>query len=715
MKILRLAVQQVKVYKGLFLLLVLGLISGLIAYYVSITLYGKIIDEAIIKQDAKMLGYLLAMMVGIGILDFALASVQDFAASRLRSRIETDMRHNLFRHMQRQSPDFYARFDQARLLSRFSNDIPLLQEGIVRLFVTGIGSGVSVIAGLSVMFYLNWSLAVVCMAGIVLLFLPSKLLQPKGKQFNEQYLNEMEQNANVIHEQLRGHTIISAIGLQSYMTNHFNHHLARMASLAQKKYYISYSMNRLSAMILSIVAACIIGYGGYLTFEGAMTAGDLVIFMTILLTVGSAAHTISTSVPRIIEANVASDRILEISQWKPAIEDRAGSVPLKPLASSISWHAVNFAYKPEHPILKDISLVIPTNRMTAIVGTSGAGKSTMLHLMLRLYDPDAGEIRYDGIELRNIQRQSLQRENAAVFQETFLFDTTILDNIRISRPDADESEVIAAARAVGIHDAIMNMPSGYQTQVGNHGGSLSGGQRQRIAIARALLHRPSVLLLDEATSALDAETEAEVNATIRNLSQQMTVVFVTHRLYSASEADQIIVLQDGRIVESGVHESLLHAGGRYRQLWDKQTGVIVSNNGAMVKIKPEHLARMPIFQGIGEELLEKMTTMFVVEHYEANQRMIREGDIGNTFYVIARGKVKVTRSSRGVEEPLAILEDGDHVGEIALFRNIARTASVTTMTPAILLSLSQKNFMHLVDGHPNIRSYLEETIARRIH
>jgi ATP-binding cassette subfamily B protein len=380
----------------------------------------------------------------------------------------------------------------------------------------------------------------------------------------------------------------------------------------------------------------------------------------------------------------------------------------------LTFRNVSFAYASGEPVLRHADLAIPAAGFTSIVGASGSGKSTVLHLLLRFADPTGGEVLFDGQDIREVEYASLLRQVGVVFQDSVLLAGTIRDNIRMGKPDADDKEVEEAARAAGIHDTIVRFADGYDTWIRNYGENLSGGQRQRIALARALIRKPAVLLLDEATSALDPETERAVNETIRSLSDDRAVVSVTHRLAYAARSDRIIVLDGGKAAECGSHEELMSLDGRYRRMWDKQQGFVIARNGGSAQVEASRLGRLPFFQGLEPSELQEISALFVTEKFEAGVRAVRQGDEGDKFYIIVRGTVEVVMNAEtGERKRLAVLEDGDHFGEIALLRNVPRTASIVALTPCVCLALSREDFDPLMIRYPSVRRSLEASLQFR--
>ena len=320
----------------------------------------------------------------------------------------------------------------------------------------------------------------------------------------------------------------------------------------------------------------------------------------------------------------------------------------------------------------------------------------------------------DGEDEKKINAESLRFQMAVVFQESFLFNSTIRENILLGKPEASEEEIRSAAEDAGIHDSIVRMPLGYDTPVGERGSFLSGGQRQRIAIARALLRNPEILILDEATSALDPETEHAVNQTLANVSQGRTVISVTHRLSSATNADSIFLLKEGSIIEQGRHEELLGAKGVYTKLWEKQTGFSFSDGSAQVQAA--RLKRYPIFENLDSQLLEEIASLFVTESYPAERVVVREGTPGNRFYLLAHGQVSVQKNNPdGTQKTIGVLEDGDYFGEIALIRDVPRSATILTLTPCLMLSLHREIFQNLLERSADLKEKFEEAITTRMN
>jgi ATP-binding cassette subfamily B protein len=386
-----------------------------------------------------------------------------------------------------------------------------------------------------------------------------------------------------------------------------------------------------------------------------------------------------------------------------------------PLQDAIEFDQVGFGYTADRPILRDLSLRIPRGSYCTCVGSSGSGKSTVLNLVLRFFDVHGGSIRWDGTDLRELSQASLRAQMAVVFQDNVVFQESIRSNVALALPTATDEQVRSALRDAELLDFVDGLPEGLDTKMGEGGVLLSGGQRQRLAIARALLRNPSVLILDEATSALDAGTETLINETLLRIGRTRTVISVTHRLASAMKSDIIFVMANGSLAEFGNHERLLRTGRVYPELWAKQSGFTVSAEGDWATVDAERLRTLPLLNKLPADLLESIAQQFHPESYRADREVVREGDPGDRFYLIARGAVSISvQQPDGTQHRVALLRDGDHFGEIALLHNLPRMATVRTTCPTILLSLQQRQFLELVEGAPGLRDALVIEAGRRL-
>jgi ATP-binding cassette subfamily B protein len=458
----------------------------------------------------------------------------------------------------------------------------------------------------------------------------------------------------------------------------------------------------------------LISGGSYLAYHGSLSVGSLVSFNALFIMVSSSVMGLTAVTPTLLQATGGMQRVRELLDEPPAVSEPPDARTLPTLSTGIRFEDVTFGYTPEQTNLTNVSMNIPSGARVAFVGHSGCGKSTNLNLIMRFYDPQAGRVTFDGIDLRQARLDSLYDQVGIVFQESFLFNLSIRENIRLGKSGATDAEVEEAARAAELHDIVLQMREGYETVVGERGGRLSGGQRQRVAIASALIRDPSLIILDEATSALDPGTEAAINDTLERVSAGRTVISVTHRLKSVVGFDRVFVFKEGQIIEEGTHESLLRSGGTYAGMWRRQTGTSVSETGDLRVTDVGILREVPLFKDLDESYLRDISEMFITARVPAGRTLIEESDEGDRFYIIIRGKVAVTATGEGGDvHHIAVLDDGDYFGEIALLADVPTNASVVTLTPCIFIILMREQLLKLMHQHPGLGSQVREAVARR--
>ena len=460
-----------------------------------------------------------------------------------------------------------------------------------------------------------------------------------------------------------------------------------MTGLASRFNFLSYVSERSPNIAMLLFHVLLIGVGSFFVYGGSLTVGSLVSFNALFLTVSTAVMGLTAVTPTLLQATGGMRRVQEVLDERPTVLEGSGARRLPPLLSSVRFEGVRFGYTRERDDLAGVSFELPAGTRVALVGHSGCGKSTCLKLLIRFYDPREGRVLFDGVDLREAGLDSLYEQVGVVFQESFLFNTSVRENVRMGRPGATDVEVEAAARAAEMHDVIMRMPEGYDTFVGERGGLLSGGQRQRVAIARALIRNPSLLVLDETISALDPDSEAAINETVERASLGRTVVSVTHRLTSVANYDHILVFHEGRLIEQGTHEELLDNGGTYAAMWRRQTGTTLLPTGDPCVTDLNVLREVPLFKDLDRAYLKEIAGALITERVPAGRTLIKEGEEGRRFYIVVRGKVSVSAEDQdGSARRLATLEDGDFFGEIALLTNSPTTATVETLTPGIFLA-----------------------------
>jgi len=540
-----------------------------------------------------------------------------------------------------------------------------------------------------------------------------RLLGPRATQAAYRRKQLEGQMASTAQEAISGHNVIRALGLEPTSQFQFERQLAALARASYRATFLQRLVSRTSYIGVTFGQIAIIGLGALLVFQGLMTIGSLIGFIALLINLGNSVDSVAKVVPEWLQATAGMRRVDEVLSEEPEVRDAPGATALPRIGRDIRLDHVSFSYIGERMSLRDVSLSIQAGQQVALVGRSGSGKSTVLSLLTRFYEPVEGMVAVDGHDLRTVTQESLRAQMGVVFQEAFLFNGSVRDNIRLGKPDANDAEVEAAARAAQIHDVIASSPRGYDTDVGERGGRLSGGQRQRVALARAIVRDPAILLLDEATSGLDPATESAFNRVLAELARDRTVVSVTHRLSGVVHADQIFVLNSGQLVERGTHPELLAANGTYARLWRlQQEGLAISPDGRSAEIAPARLRAMPLFEKLEESSLQAIAARFVTERVPAGRTVFEQGDPGDKFYLIAHGSVEVIRrEADDAERWLGVLQDGEVFGEMALLQDTRRNANVRTRTSCLFLTLSRHQFQQLMETEPALRATIQD-IAR---
>jgi subfamily B ATP-binding cassette protein MsbA len=529
-----------------------------------------LIDEVIGRQRVELLTP-LAIAAGVAavlqaITSFALAQVLGVAAQRAI----TEMRKSVQRHVARLPVRYFDSTQTGQLISRIMTDA----EGIRNLVGTGLvqlcGSIVTATIATGVLFYLSWKLTVVTLlilaafgGGLAMAF---RWLRPLFRE-------RSKINADVtgrLGETLSGIRIVKAYGAERRETLVFARGAHRLFRNVAKGMTAVSSVGAFGILVVGAIGVVMLVVGGRAILAGEMTLGDFVMYVFFTALVAAPAIEIAAIGTQITEAFAGLDRIREIRREATEDDEDTGREPLGAVQGRVAFEGVSFEYVESVPVLRDVSFEAPAGTTTALVGPSGSGKSTLISLVMAFNRPSSGRVTIDGRDLSTIRLRDYRSAIGVVLQDNFLFDGKVADNIRFARPDASLEEIREVSRIAHCDEFIEGFPDGYATIVGERGVKLSGGQRQRVAIARAILADPDILILDEATSSLDSESEALIQDGLQSLRRGRPTFVIAHRLSTIRSADQILVLEDGRIVERGTHDELLAVGGRYRQLYDKQ-------------------------------------------------------------------------------------------------------------------------------------------------
>jgi ATP-binding cassette, subfamily B, bacterial len=542
-----------------------------------------VFDQILLDKPLRpFLGFLSAWVyagsvAGLAALSIALVLIafftgvfaywQLFITSRIGYQIVYRLRGEMFEHLQRLSLSFHNRARTGELMSKITTDTNTLKDVYSEYLVT-FATHILTVAGMfAIMLALNWKLAlIVAITFPVLSWSLFQVLRRVKKSAKKQRANEGELAARV-SEILMAVNLVQAFGRERHERERFETESAQSMEESIRAARMEAAATRLVEIVSSFGTALVVAFGGWQVLRGALTPGDLLVFTSYIANMYKPVRAMARLSARISRASASVDRISEILEIEPEIQDAPDAVEAKHLRGEIVFENVSFGYDPGKPILKNVSFRVPAGKRVALVGSSGAGKSTIANLILRLYDAVEGRVLIDGVDVRQYQKESLRREIGVVLQDTVLFGISVRENIAYGKPDAGDEEIERAAREVHAHDFIGRLPEGYDEVLGEGGGTLSGGQRQRICLARALIKRPSILIMDEPTSAVDSDSEALIRDAVRHLQQGKTTLLIAHQLYTVQDADRILVLKDGSIVEQGTHEELSRRGGYYSDLF----------------------------------------------------------------------------------------------------------------------------------------------------
>jgi ATP-binding cassette subfamily B protein len=517
-----------------------------------------------------LLTFLVIALVLIALLRGSMAYVSTAGMAVAATKIMSEIRANLYSHIQSLSLSFHNQAKTGDLITRVTYDIERLREVTVVAALPLLTNSLTTIGMLGVMFCLNVQLALIALMIFPLFLITTATMSKRIHQVAKKQRKREGVMAATAAEAIGAIKVVQALSLESKLQKAFAKQNQKSLNESAQTQKLRARQERTVEVLVAIATSLVLWRGVQLVMEGVVTPGDLLVFITYLKVAFKPMRQLAKYIGQIAKAIASGERIVDLLEIVPEVRDLRGAYPAPAFQGKVEFREVTFGYEASAIILNKLSLTVESGQKVALVGVSGGGKSTLVKLLLRLYDPLEGSITIDGHDLREYTLDSLRKQISIVLQESILFATTIRDNIAYGCIDATEAEIIAAARLANAHDFIINLPEGYDTVVGERGATLSGGQRQRIAIARAAVRNSAIVILDEPTTGLDSKNESEVDRALAKLIQGKTTFWISHNLRATQTADLILYIEGGRVLEKGTHHQLMDMGGHYAALYALQ-------------------------------------------------------------------------------------------------------------------------------------------------
>jgi ATP-binding cassette, subfamily B, bacterial len=525
------------------------------------------LDDGIREHDLTKLWWIVAAFLAAGLLNWAMSYAQTYLTGWVGERILADLRNRLFDHLQRLSLGFFERNRAGVIISRITNDVEAIDQ-LVTDGVTSLVQNTLMLLGTAILlFVLDWRLALATLLVIPFMSIATIIFRVRSARAYAAVRERLGLVTATLAEDIAGMRIVQAFTRENANINNFRRVSERYRDSNMETVVLNGLYFPFVDLLSSIALAVVLGYGGHLYFQGEVTLGTLFAFMLYVQNFFDPVQQLSQLYGTFLSATAALDKIVDVLDEEPEVVDKPGARPLPSVEGRVRFEGVRFGYGDGPDVLHELDLDVPAGTTVALVGHTGAGKSTIAKLLARFYDPRDGRITIDGNDLRDVTQASLRRQLGIVPQEGFLFAGTVTENIAFGRPDAEPEGIVRAAQTIGAHDFVRRLEDGYETQLQERGTRLSLGQRQLVALARALLADPRILILDEATSSVDIGTERKIEQALRRLLAGRTAFVIAHRLSTIRDADLIVVLEHGRVIEQGTHDELLRKRGLYTSLY----------------------------------------------------------------------------------------------------------------------------------------------------
>lgn len=529
-----------------------------------------VIDSVLATKNMFMLNAIAGGIIVVFLLRGFFFYGQTYLMSYIGQKVVIDIREAVYRHLQRLSLSYYERHSTGTLMSYVTNDVAALQSALVESVIEMVTEAMTLLGSLGAMLFLHWRLTLLTLITVPLVAKTINIFGKKLRRASHVMQERAADITSVLQETISAVRVIKSFVREDYEIKRFNRENYFNFRAQMKTAQLMATLTPVIEFLAALGVTAIIWYGGREVINGELTAGSLIAFLIYAVNISNPIKRLSRVYGSIQRALAAAQRVFTVLDTEPEVQNMPDAKPLPRINGCVKFENVDFAYNQGDLALININLEAQPGQMIAIVGPSGAGKTTVANLIPRFYDPAGGRVTIDGYDVKHVTLESLRQQIGIVPQETVLFNGTVYENILYGDLAAGKEQVIAAAKAANAHNFIMEMPNGYKTQIGERGSKLSGGQRQRVAIARAILKNPRVLILDEATSALDTESEQLVQDALDKLMVGRTSVVIAHRLSTVQRADLILVMEKGKIVERGTHAQLLALGGLYHKLYRVQ-------------------------------------------------------------------------------------------------------------------------------------------------